>query len=234
MDRAVVLVSGGVNSAVLAALAREQYEPALLHVAWAHRSAEREAAAFQQLADVLNIEKRITADLSCLSAFGGIARVSRRLAIDDANALGQETPTTFVLGLLPTMLSLGTTWAAAIGARRVLVGTGEDYGLPGPAISRLYPDRRHEFVQVFNLMLEFAKPPGRELLVEAPLIDLSRPEVIKLGARLNVPWEKTWSCYRNNDRPCGRCLPCANRTNGFLRAGIPDPLLLEPAAAGAK
>ena len=232
MERAVVLSSGGVNSAVLTAVAREQYEIALLHVAWGHRTGEREVAAFEQLAAAMRIEKTVIADLSCLATFGGNARVSKRLSIDDANALGKETPATFALGLMPTILGLASTWAAALGAKRVLIGNSEDYGLPGPVIGELYPDRRQEFVQVFNLLLEYAKPQSRELMVEAPLMELTRPEIMKLGGRLNVPWEKTWSCYRNNDKPCGRCLPCANRANGFIRAGLGDPLLLELAASG--
>ena len=231
MDRAVVLLSGGLNSAVAAAVAREQYEVYLLHIAWGHRTGEREASAFEQLAVALRIEKVMIADLSCMAMFGGNARVSKRLSIDDANALGKDTPTTFALGLMPSMLSVAAAWAGAIGARRIIVGIGEDYDLPGPTLSHLYPDYRREFIQTFNLMLEYAKPAGRELLVEAPLIDISRPEVIKLGARLGVPWEKTWSCYRNNDLPCGRCLGCANRANGFLKAGVPDTLLLEPQPA---
>lgn len=230
MDRAVILFSGGINSAVAAALARENYEPALMHVAWGHRTADREAACFEQLAAALRVERTIVAELPCMAMFGGNARVSKRFAIDDANALGKDTPATFALGLMPAMLSLAAAWAAAIGARRIIVGTGEDYQLPGPALSALYPDRRREFLQVFNLMLEYAKPPGRELTVEAPLIDLPRLEVIRLGHRLHVPWEKTWSCYRSTDAPCGRCLGCANRANSFLKAGLPDPLLLEPAA----
>ncbi|HOB75921.1 MAG TPA: 7-cyano-7-deazaguanine synthase [Phycisphaerae bacterium] len=230
MDRAVILLSGGINSAVAAAIAREHYEPALMHVAWGHRTAERELACFEQLAAALRVERTMVAELPCMPTFGGNARVSKRLAIDDANALGKDTPATFALGLMPAMLSLAAAWAGSIGAKRIVVGTSEDYRLPGPTMSVIYPDYRHEFVQVFNLMLEYAKPAGRELTVEAPLIDLARLEVIKLGHRLNVPWEKTWSCYRSNDAPCGRCLGCANRMNSFLKAGIADPLLLEPAA----
>lgn len=231
MERAVVLLSGGINSAVAAAVAREQYEIALLHVAWGHRTAEREQSAFEQLTAGWGVEKTTIADLSCIASFGGSARVSKRLSIDDASALALETPATFALGLMPAMLSLAASWAAGLSAKRIIVGMGEDYGLPGPVISKLYPDRRHEFVQVFNLLLEFAKPAGRELMVEAPLIDLTRAEVMRLGARLSVPWEKTWSCYRSNDKPCGRCLPCANRINGFLRAGMADPLVMEAAVA---
>lgn len=232
MDRAVILVSGGLNSAVAAALAREQYEPAWLHVAWGHRAADRELAAFELIAAEAAVRKTIVAELSALAAFGGNSRVSKRLPVEDAVALGRETPATFAFGALPSMLSLAAAWAGSIGAKRIIVGVSENHGVPGPLISELYPDYRREFIQTFNLMLEYAKPAGRELLVEAPLIELTRAEVIRLGRQLKVPFEKTWSCYRANEKPCNRCLPCLSRATGFLRVGIPDPLLLqEPAAA---
>lgn len=229
MDRAVILASGGINSSVAAALAREQYEPALLHVAWGHRSADRELAAFEQVALALHLERTIVAELSCMAIFGGNARVSKREDVEDATVLERRTPATFMLGLMPSMLSLAAAWAGAIGAKRIIVGTSEDHGIPGPAVSELYPDYRHEFLQVFSLMLSYAKPPERELTIEAPLIELTRAEVVRLGQRLNVPFEKTWSCYRNNESPCARCRPCVTRAAGFLRSGIPDPLFVETA-----
>lgn len=231
MDRAVILVSGGINSAVLAAMAREQYEPALLHIAWNHRTADRELVAFEQLAAELGIAKTSVAELSAIAMFGGNARTSKRIPVEDAATLGRTAPATYVLGLIPAMLSVAASYAASIAAKRILIGISENHGVPGPLISELYPDYRREFLQTFNLMLEYAKPPGRELLVEAPLIELTRMEVIRLGNQLKVPFEKTWSCYRNDEKPCGRCLTCTTRATGFLRAGLPDPILLEPAHA---
>lgn len=229
MDKAVVLVSGGINSAVAAAVAREQYEPHFLHVAWGHRTAERELSCFEGLAAHLRIDATLVAELAWLSSLGGNSRSSRKALIEDISTLGGETPSTFATGLIPTMLSTAATWAAAVGAKRIIIGTSEDYDVPGPPISKLYPDYRREFVQTFNLMLEYAKPKGRDLLVEAPLAELTRQEIVLLAKRLKLPLEKTWSCYRNNDEPCGKCLGCGNRISGFLSAGIPDPLLLEPA-----
>ncbi len=231
MDRAVLLLSGGINSTVAAAVAREQYELALLHVAWGHRTAERELAAFQEVAAALRIEQTLVADLSCMAAFGGNARTSRRIAIEDASVVGRSTPATFALGLLPGMLSLAAAWAAGLRASRILVGVSENGGtLPTP-ISKLYPDRRREFVQAFNLMLHHAKVPDRDLLVEAPLIDLTRAEIVKLGQRLKAPFDRTWTCYANNHTPCHRCIACVNRETGFFQAGIPDPVVLEAARA---
>ncbi|MBI4580406.1 MAG: 7-cyano-7-deazaguanine synthase [Planctomycetes bacterium] len=233
MDKAIVLVSGGVNSAVAAAVSREQYEVHLLHVAWGHRAAEREKACFEQLAGQLRIERKLVVDMAWLASCGGNSRGSRRLPMEDVSALGSETPSTFVLGLVPVMLGAAAAWAGSLGAKRIIIGTSEDHHVPGPAISQLYPDYRREFVQTFNLMLEYGKSPRRELLVEAPFAELNRREVVLLGRRLKVPFEKTWSCYRNADEPCAKCLACATRAAGFLRAGIPDPLMLEPAGKEA-
>jgi len=230
MDKAIVLLSGGINSAVAAATAREQYEAYLLHVSWGHRSGQRELACFERIAAHLRIERTQVTDLGCMSGFGGNSRTSRKVPMEDFSALGKQVPSTFVLGLIPAMLSVASAWAGAVGAKRILIGTSEDHSVPGPPISRLYPDYRREFLQTFNLMIEYGKPPGRELRVEAPLAELTREEVVLLGHRLKLPFEHTWSCYGNNDEPCGKCLACSTRASGFLRAGIPDPLLLEPAA----
>lgn len=230
MDKAIVLVSGGLNSAVAATVAREQYEVHLLHVAWGHRAAEREAACFDSLAAHLRIESTLFANLDWLASLGGNSRTSKRIAMEDLSTLGKQTPSTYVLGLIPTMLGVAAAWAGTIDARRIVIGTCEDHDVPGPAISQIYPDYRREFIQTFNLMLDYAKPDNRELLVEAPLAELTREEIVLLGRRLKLPLEKTWSCYRNNDEPCGKCLGCTTRAAGFLRAGTPDPLLLEPVA----
>jgi 7-cyano-7-deazaguanine synthase len=229
MDKAIVLVSGGINSAVVASVAREQYEIHLLHAGWGHRAAERELTCFEQAAGFLRVDRTMVADLACLGSLANNSRTSRKMAMEDVSALGREVPSTFVLGLMPTMLSLAAAWAGSVGAKRIVIGTSEDYSVPGPAISQLYPDYRREFLQTVNLMLAYGKPAGRELLVEAPLAELTRQEVILLGRRLKVPFESTWSCYRNNDEPCGKCLGCASRAAGFLRAGIPDPVMLEHA-----
>jgi 7-cyano-7-deazaguanine synthase len=233
MEKAIILTSGGINSTVAAALAREQYEPYLLHIAWGHRTADRELAAFEQTAAALELKNTLVAELSTMAVFGGNARVSKRYAVEDAAALGRQTPATFAPGLMPSMLSLAASWAAPLNAKKIILGISENHGVAGPLISELYPEYRREFVQTFNLMLQYALPHDHNLEVEVPLIELTRAEVIRLGERLKVPFDKTWSCYCDNENPCGRCLPCSTRQTGFARAGIPDPLVLENAAADA-
>ena len=231
MDSAVILSSGGINGAVAAAVAREQYELALLHVTWGHRAAERELIAFEQLAAATKPKQTSIVELSSLAAFGGNARISRRIPIEQASTLGGDTPNTFMLGLTPTLLSLGTAWAGSIGAKRIFIGTSENHGVSGPAIGQLYPDHRSVFLAAFNLMLQHAKPTKRELIVTAPLLDLTKTEVIQLGRQLKVPFEHTWSCYAGNERPCDHCLSCTTRAAAFLQTGQPDPLPTEPVNA---
>ena len=166
-----------------------------------------------------------------MAAIGANARTSRRLSIEDAGVVGRSIPATFAFGLLPGMLSLAAAWAGSIRAPRVVLGVSENHGTTTTPISKIYPDRRREFVQAFNLMLQYAKPADRNLFVEAPLIDLPRADVVKLGHRLHVPFDRTWTCYSSNTAPCHRCIACVNRESGFLQAGIPDPLVLETARA---
>ncbi len=229
MEKAIVLACGGLNSAVAALVSREQYEVHLLHVAWGHRAAERELTCFDLLAAHLRTERKLVVEANWFAQFGGNSRANRKLAMEDMSTLGGHVPSMFALGLMPTMLSIAAAWAGGIGATRVIVGISEDFNVPGPPISQMYPDYRRDFLQTFNLMLEYGKPHGRDLLVEAPLMELTRQEVVHLGRRCKVPFEKTWSCYRNNDEPCGKCLGCTTRTAGFLRASIPDPLQIETA-----
>jgi 7-cyano-7-deazaguanine synthase len=231
MDRAVILVSGGINSAVAAAAMREQCQLAWLHVAWGHRSAERELIAFEAMAHHFKADPTLVAELSCMAAIGGNARASRRLSIEDAEVLTGKTPSTFAAGLLPAMISVAAAWAASLKARRIILGIASDHQTGRYPLSQLYPDHRREFAQACNLMLAYATAPGQEIRVETPLMDLSRPEVIKLGRRLGVPFDRTWSCYADNETPCQRCLGCADRAAGFVRAGVPDPLMAVPASA---
>lgn len=229
MDKAVVLVSGGINSAVAAAVAREHYETSALHFSWGHRCAGRERAAFEEVTSFLDFDKKLVLDFEQLGEIGANARVNRRMAIEDAATLTQATPATFAAGVLPAMLSVAAAWADRLNAARIIVGLSEDHRVPLPPVSKLYPDHRIEFIQAFSLMLRYALPAERGITVEAPLMELSRSEIVLLGNNLGVPFAKTWSCYTNSDTPCGRCRPCVTRTAGFLEARVPDPLSPQPA-----
>lgn len=228
MDKAIILASGGLNSTVMLAAAREQYQIALLHVSWGHRAAERERAAFDQIAQHYKVKQQTVVDLSSVAAFGGNARVSRRLPIEHGAYPADEPSPTFTPGLLPTLLGIATQWAATIKARYILIGTHEDHGLSGPRLSQMYPDYRQEFIQSYNLLLHYGAAGGSEIEAMAPLINVSREEIIRLGRQLKIPFNKTWSCYAGASKPCHKCLPCISRAEAFIQSGIPDPLEVEP------
>ncbi len=90
----------------------------------------------------------------------------------------------------------------------------------------MYPDNRREFILNYQYMIDSAMPERTQIKIETPLIDFSRTEIVKLGQRLKVPFESTWSCYEGGEAPCGKCFGCASRASGFLQAAIPDPLIL--------
>jgi 7-cyano-7-deazaguanine synthase len=227
-QRAVVLVSGGVNSCVAASL-KEPYEPALLHVRYPHRAAEREAECFDRIAEHLHVEHKLMADLDHLAHVGGNARVDRKLPIEDAATLTDHSANTYVPGLMPAMLSLAFQWAHVIKATKIVVGASENLGPPGPPTANLYPDCRREVFQVFDELMRLARPGLEPIALSLPLIQLTRPDVVRLGQRLEAPLESTWSCYASNETPCDQCYGCVTRTRGFIEAGQPDPAL-----AGAK
>ncbi len=224
MRRAVVLVSGGVNSCVAAAI-KDAYEPALLHVRYPHRAAIRELECFQRLVKHMGVRNSLVAELPHLAQVTGNARVDRRVPIEDAAALTDNKPAgTYVPGLMTTMLSLAFNWATAIGATRIVVGISENLGPPGPPTAGLYPDHRREVLHAFEDIIRLSLPSPVAMELAAPLVNLTRPDVVRLGQRFSVPFGMTWSCYASDEKPCEKCYGCATRMRGFIDAGVPDPI----------
>lgn len=229
-QKSVVLASGGLNSAVAIAVAAQEGPVALLHARFAHRAAEKEADTFKRQAEHFSVREVITIDLPHFAAIGGNARVSRKLQLEDAHAIGGgEGPSNCnVPGLISALASTGLSWAAAIGATRVYLGVSEDLGPPAPKTRHVLPDYARENLLLLNHMYSVAWP-YRTITLEAPLADLNRTEIIKLGRRLQVPFDATWSCISSGTQTCGACLGCATRARGFLNAAMPDPI--SPAVA---
>lgn len=231
-SKAVILCSGGLNSAVVAAVAQPEYSLAFLHVRFGHRAADRESQFFERLVDYFDPTQHATIEMPHFSSMGGNARVSRKYALEDARAISEGKSNGYVPGLVSTMLSAAYTWANVIGAQKIMIGVSEDLGPPAPRTSTIYPDYAREHIELCNQAFAIASA-GKPILVEAPLIDLQRSEIIKLGQRANTPFDLTWSCLSSNEEPCGACLGCATRSRGFVDAGLPDPLLVRE-TAGAR
>lgn len=223
-ERVLVLCSGGLNSAVTATIAAHEHTLAMLHVHFGHRAAAKEAELFEKQVEFYGAEEKMVVELPHLATIGGNGRVSRKLQIEDAMALGEGKSNCYIPGLIGTLLGVGFSWASVLGARKVYLGVSEDLGPPGPRTSGIYPDYSREYVELCKHAFEVASP-AKPISIETPVIDLSRSEIVKLGNRLGTPFDLTWSCISSNNEPCGGCVGCATRNRGFLDAAIPDPIL---------
>ena len=217
-SRAVVLLSGGLDSATVLAIAREQgfaCHALSLDYGQRHRA---ELVAAQRVAKALGAAVHEVIPIA-LDAFGGSALTDRRIAVPEQATAG--IPVTYVPARNTVFLALALAWAEAIGARDLFIGVNAlDYSG--------YPDCRPEYVAAFERLANLATKAGVEgdgFRVHAPLIALTKADIIREGARLGVEYALTVSCYQADEegRACGRCDSCRLRAQGFAEAGIPDP-----------
>jgi 7-cyano-7-deazaguanine synthase len=215
---AVCLVSGGMDSCVVAAIAREENdEVAFLHVSYGQRTEARERRAFEELADHYAVKKRLAVSIESLKAIGGSSLTDENIPVAQANLASREIPTSYVPFRNAHMLAIATSWAETIGARRIYIGAvAED--------SSGYPDCRPEFYQAFQQAIDAGTRPETRVAIVTPVIHLSKAEIVRRGLELGAPLELTWSCYAAEDRACGRCDSCALRLRAFAEAGTRDPI----------
>jgi 7-cyano-7-deazaguanine synthase len=224
MEKVIILSSGGLNSAVLTSMAVKEYAVKLLHVSYGHRAQVCETALFEKQVEFFDLKEKLLVEMPHFASIGGNARVNRKRQIEDALAIGEGTSNCYVPGLIGSLLSAAFNWAWVSGASKVFLGVSEDLGPPGPRTNSIYPDYSREYIQLWNhLYAEGGR--GRNITIETPLIDMSRTEIVKLGNRLDTPFELTWSCLSSSSEPCGACVGCATRNRGFLDAAVPDPVL---------
>ncbi|MFK7915213.1 MAG: 7-cyano-7-deazaguanine synthase QueC [Pseudomonadales bacterium] len=233
VERAVVLVSGGLDSATVLALARARgFDCFAISFAYGQRShAELDAAARVARAQGALAHQVVPIDLS---AFGGSALTDSAIAVPDAPAAAfddsapGEIPVTYVPARNTVFLSLALAWAEVLNARHLFIGANAvDYSG--------YPDCRPEFLQAFEDMANLATRIGVEeggIRVHAPLVDWSKARIITEGVALGVDFGSTVSCYQADSagRACGRCDSCALRARGFADAGVADPTPYQPGA----
>lgn len=219
-SRAVVLVSGGLDSCVTAALAAQKHRPAFLHVNYGQRTEERERKAFHDLADAFEVEDRLDVDIHHLARIGGSSLTQAEMEVTEANLENRDIPSSYVPFRNANILAIATSWAEVLDAGALYIGAvAED--------SSGYPDCRPEFFQAFEEVIRTGTKPETRIRIETPIIHLSKREIIERGVELNAPLDRTWSCYRASDRACGTCDSCALRLRGFQQAGMEDPLPYE-------
>ena len=224
--RSVVLLSGGMDSGVCAALAARETEPSALHVSYGQRTEERERRAFGQICDRLGISRRLVIQNELLERIGGSALTDRGIAVPEAaEQIGQAgIPVTYVPFRNAHFLAAAVSWAEILGATRVYIGAVEQD-------SSGYPDCRPAYYQAFQRVVEAGTRAGGIQIV-TPLINLRKAEIVRLGLEAGAPFDLTWSCYSREDRACGVCESCVLRLRAFSEAGTRDPIpYAEPAVS---
>jgi 7-cyano-7-deazaguanine synthase len=213
---AIVLLSGGMDSCVCAALAARDYEAAAVHVSYGQRTEARERKSFFAICDRLGIRQRLAVRNDALKAIGGSALTDPTIAVPEFHEIGRDIPVTYVPFRNAHFLSVAVSWAEVLGASKIYIGAVEQD-------SSGYPDCRPAYYQAFNRVIDAGtKAGGIEIVI--PLITMRKAEIVRLGLDLGAPLDLTWSCYSREDSACGVCDSCVLRLRAFQEAGVADPL----------
>ena len=214
----IVLVSGGMDSCVTAAIAAGRSDDlAFLHISYGQRTEARERKAFNDLADHYGVEKRLDISIEHLAKIGGSSLTDDSMAVTEADLESVDVPTSYVPFRNANMLAIAVSWAEVIGATAIYIGAvAED--------SSGYPDCRLEFYEAFQRTVDTGTKPDTRITIRTPIIELSKAEIVKKGIELDAPLHLTWSCYRSENLACGTCDSCALRLRGFKNAGVSDPI----------
>jgi 7-cyano-7-deazaguanine synthase len=217
MGKVVCLLSGGIDSAVTSAIAKSRgYEVYTITFDYGQRH-RKEMKCAEEIAKWLGAKhKVIKADLRQI---GGSALTDNIQIPDEYEGM----PPTYVPARNTIFLSYALAYAEVIDADAIFIGVNAvDYSG--------YPDCREEYIKAFQNMANLATKrgvEGKEIKIEAPILYLTKGEIIRKGIELGVPFEKTWSCYRGGKKACGKCPSCLIRLKGFVEAGIEDPIEYE-------
>jgi 7-cyano-7-deazaguanine synthase len=214
--RAVVLLSGGMDSCVCAALAARDHHAAAVHVSYGQRTETRELRSFQGICDQLGIRDRLVVRNEALRNIGGSALTDASIAVPESHLVGAGVPVTYVPFRNAHFLSVAVSWAEVIGAEKIYIGAVEPD-------SSGYPDCRPEYYRAFNEVIRTGTKEG-SIQVVTPIIAMRKHEIVSLGLELDAPFDLTWSCYQREDRACGVCDSCQLRLRAFREAGAEDPI----------
>jgi 7-cyano-7-deazaguanine synthase len=216
--RSIVLLSGGMDSLVTAALAKsESVDLFFLHARYRQRTEKRELQSFKDLVAYYQPTDHKIIDLGYFKDITQSSLIDENdsTILDDTEP--DKIPSTYVPFRNANLLAIATSWAETIKAGRIYIGAVEED-------SSGYPDCREIFIETFNRLIKTGTEGLHPIDVRAPLLHLSKREIVLKGVELRVPFQYSWSCYLNNEQACGRCASCKLRLNAFREAGILDPL----------
>lgn len=217
-ERAVVLVSGGMDSATAAYEARDRgYDLYFLHTSYGQETEAKERACARTLAERMDVRDFLAVETSHLSRIGASSLTDDGIAVGEADLDDDEIPDSYVPFRNANLLSMAVSYAEANDCSAVFVGAhSEDYSG--------YPDCRPAFFEAFQAVADTGTKPETQIDVVAPFTEWSKTEIAAHGAELGVPFGETWSCYRASAPACGTCDACAYRLQAFQRAGLTDPV----------
>jgi 7-cyano-7-deazaguanine synthase len=217
--RSIVLVSGGLDSCVTAAVAHQQgYELAFLHVNYGQRTELRELKAFKEIANHYRVSQQLVSDIGYLKAIGGSSLVDRNMPVEKNRLFpGKTIPSTYVPFRNTHLLAIATSWAETIQAETIFIGAVEED-------SSGYPDCRSDFFSTFNQLIDKGTRPETRITIKTPIIKLKKKAIVLKALTLKAPLHLTWSCYERSRKACGVCDSCMLRLRGFKEAGAEDPI----------
>ncbi len=220
-SKAVVLVSGGMDSCVAAAMAQTSHRLAFLHASYGQRTERREREAFEAIAEFFGVGERLVVRFDHFKQIGGSALTEESIRVPegdpDAPVGASSIPVTYVPFRNAHFLSVAVSWAEVIGANAIFIGAvAED--------SSGYPDCRPEYYRVFEQLANVGTRPETQIAIETPVIGMRKSAIVRKGVELSAPLDLTWSCYQYEDQACGVCDSCRLRLQAFAEAGVPDPI----------
>jgi 7-cyano-7-deazaguanine synthase len=223
--RAVVCLSGGMDSCVCAALAARDFEVYAVHFSYGQRTEARELKSAQEIARLVGVRELLPLKIDLFRRIGGSALTDHAIAVPAASAneapefesrTGSEIPVTYVPFRNAHFLSAAVSWAEVLGAKTVFIGAVEQD-------SSGYPDCRPAYYDAFNQLIRMGTKEGG-IRVETPLIAMRKNEIVRLGVELGAPFHVSWSCYSGETEACGVCESCVLRLRAFREAGAVDPI----------
>ncbi|WP_089650006.1 MULTISPECIES: 7-cyano-7-deazaguanine synthase QueC [Halobacteriales] len=217
-QRAVILASGGMDSATAAAVAQDAgYELYMLHTSYGQQTESKEYECAQAQAEAFDAADFLHLTTDHLSKIGASSLTDDEMDVEEADLESDEIPSSYVPFRNANLLSMATSYAEANDCEAVFIGAhSEDFSG--------YPDCRPEFFEAFQQVVDVGTKPETEISVEAPFVELSKTDIAERGLELDVPYEHTWSCYREEAPACGTCDACAFRLQAFQNLGERDPI----------
>jgi 7-cyano-7-deazaguanine synthase len=220
-DKAVVLLSGGLDSSTVLFIAKKKYKCHCLIFDYGQRH-RREIESAKKVAKFTGCDYKIMR-ISFFWKGSSLLDKTKKIpynivgTIGNVGNIGKDIPSTYVPARNTVFLSYAASFAEAIGAKKIFIGANA-VDFSG------YPDCRPQYYKIFNKLLEVGTK-NRNIKIETPIIHKTKEEIVKLGIKFGVPFNLTWTCYSGGKKPCGKCDSCVLRAKGFSKAKVKDPLL---------